>query len=86
MDDRNSPASTRLTNGPAAATRRAPIGVEHSRSTLATPPNRNRVMLRTFTPSCSATSEWPSSCSNTDANRSKAVNNPSNQLSQGPLA
>ena len=32
------------------ATCRAPIAVEHSRSTLATPPNRNRVMLRTCTP------------------------------------
>ena len=49
------------------------MAVEHSRSTLATPPSRNRVMLRTFTPSLSATREWPSSWSSTETKSSRAV-------------
>ena len=66
----------KLTAGPAMATARAPQGELHSRSTLATPPIKNRVMLLTFTPWARATSEWPSSCSSTDKNNSRAVIRP----------
>ena len=66
-------ASARLTSGPAKATARAPRAVGHSRSTLATPPSRNRVMLRTFTPWLRATRAWPISWSTTETNSSRAV-------------
>ncbi len=72
----NSKAKSALTAGPAAATSKAPIGVEGSRSTEATPPSMNRVMLRTFTPRRSDISEWPSSCNTTERNSSSAVRNP----------
>ena len=39
-------------------------------------------MLRTFTPSRRATSEWPNSCSSTETNSSRAVSSPMNQLIQ----
>ena len=68
--------STRLTAGPAAATSRAPRAVLHSRSTLATPPSRNKVMLRTSTPWARATREWPNSCRSTETNSNIAVTKP----------
>ena len=68
--------STRLTAGPAAATSRAPRAVLHSRSTLATPPSRNKVMLRTSTPWARATREWPNSCRSTETNSNIAVTSP----------
>jgi len=73
-------ASRALTAGPAAATSRAPRGVGGSRSMVATPPSMNRVMLRTFTPTRWDTRAWPSSCSTTERNSSRAVIKPSSTL------
>ena len=60
--------------------RRLPIAVVHSFSTRAIPPRWNRVMLSTFTPSRTAITAWPSSCSNTDKNSMSAVASPNPQL------
>ena len=52
-------AKKKLTKGPAIAILSAAIGVSHSFSVVATPPNKNNVILLIFTPSCKAIKECP---------------------------
>ena len=73
----------KLTNGPAIATEKAPIGVLDSRSIEATPPKRKRVIEFTVMPWERATKLWPNSCNNTEPKSNKAITKPNNHPNQG---
>ena len=80
----NKPDKNKLTNGPAIATQNASAGVFDSLSKLASPPNRNREIDFTPIPCLMATQLCPNSWAKTEANNSRAANNPSSQGATGP--
>ena len=66
----------KLMVGPIIAILKFPNADEHSLSSLAIPPRKNKVISRTFAPSRTAIKECPNSCKTTDKKKSNDVIDP----------
>jgi hypothetical protein len=62
-----------LTAGPASATSASTSGLDGSRSSVATPPNKNSAIDRVPMPNARATSAWPNSWKTTLAKSASAA-------------